>query len=63
MKTIGENISTNEIFICIKTALVVERSPPGMANTCLFCCSYYFAEVLKYLYLSFTDPNVVNLND
>lgn len=27
------------------------------------CGSYYFAEVLKYLYLSFTDPNVVNLDD
>lgn len=25
--------------------------------------SYYFAEVLKYLFLSFADPNVVNLDD
>ena len=25
--------------------------------------SYYFAEVLKYLFLSFTDPSVVNLDD
>jgi mannosyl-oligosaccharide alpha-1,2-mannosidase len=34
-----------------------------LANVCLSSLSYYFAEVLKYLFLSFTDPDVVNLDD
>lgn len=26
-------------------------------------CSFYFAEVLKYLYLSFTETDVVSLDE
>lgn len=26
------------------------------------CRRFFFAEVLKYLYLTFTDPDVINLN-
>jgi mannosyl-oligosaccharide alpha-1,2-mannosidase len=26
-------------------------------------CSYFFAETMKYLYLLFSDPNTISLNE
>lgn len=35
---------------------------PENAALLTMCYSFFFAEVLKYLYLTFADPDVVNLD-